>query len=121
MYTNSYFSSNTNLRNIILDRLDLAEHSIFVAVAWFTDTIIFNKLLSKQEEGVEVQVIITNHEFNKQSRNNYALIISNGGFFVEIGDDYKLMHNKFCIIDHNFILNGSFNWTKKANDSNNEN
>jgi phosphatidylserine/phosphatidylglycerophosphate/cardiolipin synthase-like enzyme len=25
------------------------------------------------------------------------------------------MHNKFCIIDSETVINGSYNWTKKAN------
>lgn len=118
MQLQSFFSGSHDLREIILKRLSLAEHSIFAAVAWFTDPILFNKLLEKLEEGVEVQLIITNHEFNKL---NYSAIENRGGFFAEIGDDNQLMHNKFCIIDHNYILNGSFNWTRKANESNNEN
>ena len=32
---------------------------------------------------------------------------------------YKnIMHNKYCIIDSKIIINGSYNWTKKANYNN---
>ena len=117
---NTYFSQKDNLRDVILENLDLASYSVNVAVAWFTDVKLFNKLLEVQAKGVKVELIITNHHFNDESRNDYKLIKDNGGVFIEIGGDYNTMHHKFCIIDHKILLQGSFNWTKKANDSNNE-
>ncbi|MBL0330041.1 MAG: hypothetical protein IPP64_11640 [Bacteroidetes bacterium] len=117
---NTYFSQKDNLRDVILENLDLASYSVNVAVAWFTDVKLFNKLLEVQARGVKVELIITNHHFNDESRNDYKLIKDNGGIFIEIGGDYNTMHHKFCIIDHKILLQGSFNWTKKANDSNNE-
>lgn len=117
---NTYFSQKDNLQKVILERLDGAQVSVNVAVAWFTDVKLFDKLLQLQEKGVKVDLIITNHQFNDESANNYILIKENGGVFLQIGGDYKTMHHKFCIIDHKTLLQGSFNWTKKANESNNE-
>lgn len=117
---NTYFSQKDNLQEVILDNLEKAEHSIHVAVAWFTDVVLFKKLLHVQGKGVKVQLIITNHQFNDESHNDYGLIEQNGGVFIEIGGNYTTMHHKFCIIDHKTVLQGSFNWTKKANESNNE-
>jgi hypothetical protein len=117
---NSYFSQKDNLQKVILEHLDSAQVSVTVAVAWFTDTTLFRKLLQVQERGVNVQLIITNHQFNHDSENNYRLIKDNGGVFLQIGGDYKTMHHKFCIVDYKTLLQGSFNWTRKANQSNNE-
>lgn len=116
----SYFSGKDNLQKVILKHLDTAEKSILVAVAWFTDVKLFAKLLEKAEAGVSVNLIITKHEFNTQSRNNYTELKSFGGFFAELGDDNNLMHHKFCVIDHSTVLTGSFNWTKRANTGNSE-
>lgn len=117
---NTFFSQKDNLREVILKNLDLANHTVNVAVAWFTDIKLFNKLIELQRRGVSVQLIITNHHFNDESQNDYSKIENNGGIFIEIGGDYNTMHHKFCIIDHRTLLQGSFNWTKKANESNNE-
>lgn len=117
MNINSYFTKQTDVRAIILEHLDTATKKVCVAVAWFTETSLFNKLLELQNRGVTVEVIITNHEFNKL---NYDLIEQNGGFFAEIGNDDQLMHMKFCIIDYDTTISGSANWSKRAFTVNNE-
>lgn len=117
MNIDSYFTKQTDVRKIILGHLDKATKKVFVAVAWFTDTILFNKLLELQDKGVIVEVIITNHEFNKL---DYTLIEKNGGLFAEIGNDDQLMHMKFCIIDYDTVISGSANWSNRAFTVNNE-
>ena len=119
MQIDSYFTKQIDVRKIILEHLDNASSKVFVAVAWFTDTILFNKLLELQEKGVSVELIITNHKFNTDSRNNYQLIGENG-FFAEIGSDDQLMHMKFCVIDYSVVISGSANWSNRAFTVNNE-
>lgn len=120
MQIDSYFTQQTDVKSIILEHLDKAESTVFVAVAWFTDTKLFKKLVEIQSKGVRVEVIITNHEFNHNSRNDYSQIDTNGGYFSMVGNDIKLMHMKFCIIDFNTVVSGSANWSKKAFSTNNE-
>lgn len=117
----NYFSGNDNLQQKILEELDKAEKSICVAVAWLTDRILFSKLIEKQKEGIKVELIITKHSINENTGIDYSSLKKFGGDFVQIGDELGLMHNKFTIIDYNIVINGSFNWTNKANNSNNEN
>jgi hypothetical protein len=116
----TYFSQKDNLRDVILEQLDLASDHVMIAVAWFTDSVLFHKVREIQDKGVRVELIITKHQFNDESANNYNLINEHGGVFIEIGGDHSTMHHKFCIIDHHILLQGSFNWTRKANESNNE-
>ena len=117
MNIESYFTKQTDVRKIILEHLDKATKKVFVAVAWFTDTILFNKLLELQDREIVVEVIITNHDFNKL---DYSSIENNGGFFAEIGSDDQLMHMKFCIIDYDTVISGSANWSNRAFTENNE-
>ncbi len=119
MNIDSYFTKQTDVRKIILEHLDDASKKVLVAVAWFTDTVLFKKLLELQDKGVSVEIIITKHEFNSQSRNNYRLIEKNG-FFAEIGSDDQLMHMKFCVIDYGTVISGSANWSNRAFTVNNE-
>ena len=116
----TYFTKETDVKSIILELLDKAQSNVVVAVAWFTETSLFNKLLELQKRGVTVDLIITNHEFNQQSRNDYSSIERNGGFFAEIGTDDQLMHMKFCVIDFATVISGSANWSNRAFTVNNE-
>src|SRR4051812_10666860 len=117
---NTYFSQRDNLQKVIIENIKASKHHLMIAVAWFTDSKLFNSVIQKQLEGVKVELIITKHQFNDESINDYQKISNNGGIFLEIGGDYSTMHHKFCIIDHHVLLQGSFNWTRKANESNNE-
>ncbi|CAL2080244.1 conserved hypothetical protein [Tenacibaculum dicentrarchi] len=119
MQIDSYFTKQIDVRQIIIEQLDNATSKVFIAVAWFTDTILFKKLLELQEKGVSIELIVTKHKFNTDSRNNYQLIDENG-FFAEIGNDNQLMHMKFCIIDYSIVISGSANWSNRAFTVNNE-
>lgn len=116
----TYFTGKDDLQAVLLEQLAKARSTIHVAVAWFTDVPLFNLLLERQRSGVHVELIITKHDFNDQCTNDHEAIAENGGLFLELGSDDQLMHHKFCIIDRKVLLQGSFNWTKRANQSNNE-
>jgi hypothetical protein len=101
------------IREQILSAIKEAEFTIWVAVAWFTDPILFESLLAKKAQGLNIQVIINDDEINSQSNLDYSQF-----------EVYKLpplgtrsmnrMHHKFCIIDFRVVIHGSYNWTKAA-------
>lgn len=98
-------------------RLQEANSTIRLAVAWFTDPNLFDLICKKAAEGIEVVLIIANHEINQESQINFSQLKKNGGRIYWIGTGYRyeaLMHNKFCIIDNRVLITGSYNWTKKA-------
>lgn len=90
-----------------------------MAVAWFTNNILFDELIKARRREVEVKVLILDDILN---RNEFGLDF---GELVKMGADVrfanpqKTMHNKFCIIDDD-VYTGSYNWTYQAN-TNNEN
>ena len=120
MNIQTHFTKDKKVKKIILNHLDNAKAHVCVAVAWFTDRPLFDKLIELLDNGIQVEVVITNHEFNHNSSNNYKIIEQKGGFFAYIGNDEKLMHMKFCVIDYNVVISGSANWSNKAFTQNNE-
>ncbi|MBD2665997.1 hypothetical protein B6N60_02010 [Richelia sinica FACHB-800] len=95
----------------IIKAINQAKFLIWVAVAWFTDEVLFNKLIDKQAQGINVQVIISDDNINnnlKFEENFETYRIPKSGKFDNI------MHHKFCVIDLCTVINGSYNWTKKA-------
>jgi hypothetical protein len=114
--TEAYFN---NIQSTLIGELKTAKRSVYVAVAWFTDTKLFEVLIEKLQENVAVSVVIVQDDINQKSWNDYDRIRQNGGQFFEISD--SLMHNKFCIIDERVVITGSYNWTYKAATQNLEN
>jgi phosphatidylserine/phosphatidylglycerophosphate/cardiolipin synthase-like enzyme len=108
-----------DIQNQILAEIDSARFTIWVAVAWFTDSRLFNKLVEKSSHGVNVQVLIMNDDINARTGIRFedhfeTRRIKATGYFQNI------THHKFCIIDIERVINGSYNWTVKAqyNDEN---
>lgn len=111
----AYFDS---IQNQILAALDKAKVSIKAVLAWFTNETLLNKLIEKQNEGLDVSVIIYDDGVNKK----------HGVDLSKLKDTHKvkgsrggIMHDKFCIIDNQKVIIGSYNWTNNAEHRNDEN
>lgn len=118
MTTIAHFSE---IKNVIIKELKKAKYSIYIAVPWFTDFDLFSSLINRAKEGISVRLILLKDNINVESRINYlelTEINNNCKVWLIEGTFHKnesIMHNKFCIIDSNVVINGSFNWTLKAN------
>jgi len=110
-----------NIRPAICQELEKATSSIYVAVAWFTDYILFEIVERKAKENVQIRIFLVDDEINFGS---YGLDFSKLENYSNV-KVYKisetLVHHKFCIIDKKVVLTGSYNWTKKAATKNREN
>jgi len=120
--TEVYFE---NIHEEIINEISEAQKSLKICVAWFTDIEIYDTVLKAQKRGVKTSIIIANHEFNRNSRVDFKELLQRNGYVGYIGklsdgSRDKLMHNKFCIIDNETVITGSYNWTYKArfNDEN---
>jgi len=114
-----------NIHIHIIALLASAKTDIKVCVAWFTDYEIYQKIVDKQKEGVQCEIVVANHKFNKNSKVDFTQLLNSNGKISYIGKinggaKDKLMHNKFCLIDGTIVITGSYNWSFKArlNDEN---
>lgn len=110
-----------NIQNAVQAELFKATQSIKIAVAWFTNDLLFQVLLLKLETGVSVEIVLNDDDINRNSENHLEFdVFINAGGKLHWAKGKKLMHQKFCIIDDNVVINGSYNWTYKAecNDEN---
>jgi phosphatidylserine/phosphatidylglycerophosphate/cardiolipin synthase-like enzyme len=103
------------IKSQILECIRNARFTIWVAVAWFTDSEIGNELRKKHRSGVNVRVIVNDDKTTEQ----HGLKFDNKGIeYLKVSPDSpwgkKLMHNKFCIIDLCKVIHGSYNWTSNA-------
>ena len=107
METQAYFE---NIQSEIHRRLTAAESQIDLAVAWFTDRLLFDVVCQKARRGVKVRLLLYDDDINKHLAINK--LETCGGRVFRIAE--KLMHNKFCVIDRDIVISGSYNWTNKA-------
>jgi hypothetical protein len=114
MKTQAYFD---NIQEYIKAELYLSKYSIKIAVAWFTDNELFNIIYNKAMQGITVELIIMNDDINNSCGIIFSELQNIGGKVWLIGNNGEsntLMHNKFCVIDNKTVINGSYNWTNKA-------
>lgn len=114
MNTQAHFE---NIQFHIKEELQKAKQSVSIAMAWFTDARLFNVLCAKAGQGVQVNLLLMNDDINNNSGIVYERLTQASGKVWKVsgsGGNDTLMHNKFCVIDEQTVLNGSYNWTNKA-------
>jgi hypothetical protein len=111
----------SDIRHEIKEALLASTNTIKIAVAWFTNQELFEIVINKLKERVEVELITIDD------------LVNNGDFGLNFFDFLNLggklyftkptspCHHKFCIIDNTKLINGSYNWTYYAEARNKEN
>ncbi|MDO9581207.1 MAG: phospholipase D-like domain-containing protein [Bacteroidales bacterium] len=109
MTSNVLFSK---IKAEIITNLYKASKEIKVAVAWLTDEDIIWALTKRKEAGIEVKIAISDSKENFKNNNKFKEFLRHEGeLYVSTT---VFLHHKFCIIDDNIIINGSYNWSYTA-------
>ena len=104
----------------LIEYLKRAQSEIRICMAWLNDRDIFNLVLEALDRGIDIDI---NVNYNPSSNENNSTVelskyIEKGGKISFItkksADMLRIMHNKFCIIDKELVLTGSYNWSKSA-------
>jgi len=103
----------------IISYLLTAKSSIDVCVYTITDDRLSNALMDAKKRGVNVRVITDDDQALTLGSDIEKM--KEHGIPIRMDNSPSNMHNKFSIIDHKVILNGSFNWTRAASTANREN
>ena len=112
----------TDIQYHLKSLLRTANHHVRIAVAWINFKLyqdVFTELLSR---GVKLEIVTNDIQSNTYPR-NLAVVnqLRQLGAIIQIKNFGTLMHNKFCLIDEELCITGSFNWTDKADNFNLEN
>ncbi|MCS4525854.1 phospholipase D-like domain-containing protein [Clostridium botulinum] len=102
------------IKDTIVQGIRNAKYTIWAAVAWFTDTEIFEELLLRKKDGVNVRIITSDEKSNQylieKLESNFEVVkVPLKGTYLS-----NRLHDKFCIIDFEFVMHGSYNWSKNA-------
>ncbi|WP_252250191.1 phospholipase D-like domain-containing protein [Clostridium sp. ZBS13] len=103
-----------NIQRQIIDEIRSAKYIIWIAMAWFTDPMLYNELVKKKRKGVTIEIVVDDNEKNRNAE--FDLDAEFPTHWLTIQSLYKnIMQDKFCIIDLQTVIHGTFNWTKAAN------
>jgi phosphatidylserine/phosphatidylglycerophosphate/cardiolipin synthase-like enzyme len=115
----AHFSPGESCRQKILTLCRAARRQIDVCVFTLSDNVLAEALLACHRRGVTVRLVTDNEkEFDAGSD---VLWLREQGLPVRVDRSQHHMHHKFAIFDDRQLLNGSFNWTRSATTSNEEN
>jgi len=110
-----------NIQDVIVNHVSQARESLKIAMAWFTNPVIFNALWRACKRGVNVQLLINNDRINNRINGLPFDRLLEADAKLYVAEPPSLIHNKFCIIDDKIAIDGSYNWTILAETNNDEN
>jgi phosphatidylserine/phosphatidylglycerophosphate/cardiolipin synthase-like enzyme len=103
----------------ILHILSQARQEILVQAYYLTNPEIVDLLVKSKQEGKDVRVIVDSAMDSDKTRIFLQKLINAG---AEVRIDFKsIAHNKVMILDRIFVITGSYNFTKSAENRNVEN
>lgn len=114
------FSPKGGCKDLVLDAIRSAEQFLWVHAYVFTSDDIADELIKAHRRGIDVRVIVD----GKRMDDKYAKVkkLSEAGVCVKyVQISSGCVHNKIMIIDERALITGSFNWTKAAEERNQEN
>ena len=103
---------NEDIQKQLQSILSQAKKCLRLEVSWFTNYSLFKQVQEIASSGIKVQ-LITNNDLTNNG--GYCLNLNeliNAGVEVSLVEYPHLLHHKFCIIDEETIVNGSYNWTR---------
>jgi cardiolipin hydrolase len=114
-----FFPNEDNVR-VLCDYMKMAKNRLRICVFTITNNQIRNAILDAHDAGVKVE-IISDDECMKAKGSDIEFLDSKGCAVRTDNSERFHMHNKFVVVDNDFVLTGSFNWTVQAAKSNQEN
>jgi phosphatidylserine/phosphatidylglycerophosphate/cardiolipin synthase-like enzyme len=116
---NAYFSPEDNVERIILKRLSKAKNSIHFMAYSFTSDRIGEMMIAMFRRGVQVNGIFERRGSRDAHSEYYKMKLE--GLHVKLDRNRNLMHHKVIVIDGYRVITGSYNFSRNARVSNDEN
>lgn len=129
MVVQACFSPEGKCSVHILREIEAAKRELLVAVYAFTNDDLASALVQAKKRGVVVQVVI-DHEFDRTNGNSKGKFLDGQKIPLRrvsaaskqmAEKEAGLMHQKFAVIDRQIVFTGSYNWTRSADNRNDEN
>lgn len=115
-----YFSPEDGTLEHILAAVSNAQESIYFMAYSFTTDELAQALIERASSGVSVAGVFDKDQYHTNSGSEFDTL-SNAGIDVRLDGNPRLMHHKVFIIDHQTVITGSYNFSRNAEENNDEN
>lgn len=105
---------------VLIGIIGAAKQTLDVAIYSFTDQDIASALVKAKNRGVAVRVITDKTQSESSSQKTALRILTRAGIPVKVDTHSGIMHLKMTVADGKTATTGSFNYTKAAENSNDE-
>jgi len=113
------FSPEGAIAEEIIRQIDNAQEYIDIAIYSFTYEPIAGAIIRAKNRGVRIRILMDRGQ-SKGKYSKYKYLLDSG--IAVIQDRHTgIMHNKIAIIDGRILFTGSYNWSKSAEERNEEN
>lgn len=116
----NYFAPEDSVTDQIVKEIINARKSIDIMAFSFTSAPIAKALQTKMDAGLKVRIIFDSRQ--AKSEHSQDENMRKYGALVKLSRNHSgVMHHKVMIIDGESVITGSFNFSKNANENNDEN
>jgi phosphatidylserine/phosphatidylglycerophosphate/cardiolipin synthase-like enzyme len=116
---NVYFSPEDNIERIVIERIKKAKQSIHFMAFSFTSNKLAEEMIRLNKNGIKVYGII--EKIGSNTKDSQFVKLKLEGIQVKLDKNKYRMHHKVIIIDESILITGSYNFSKSANEKNDEN
>lgn len=114
-----FFSPKGGIAEEIIRQIDNAQKYIDIAIYSFTYEPIAEAIIRAKNRGVKIRILM-DKEQSKGKYSKYKFFLDNGISVLQ-NRHAGIMHNTIAIIDGKVLFTGSYNWSKSAEERNEEN
>ena len=116
----TYFSPDDGVADAIVDIISDADESIYFMAYSFTSDPISEAIQGRARDGVTVAGVLDYSQMRSNQGGEYDTF-AQAGYDVRTDGIKGLMHHKVFIIDEKIVITGSYNFSRSAEERNDEN
>lgn len=116
----TYFSPDDNTDAHIISAIQSAEENIYFLAFSFTSDPIAEALLERSAAGMDVAGVFEESQYFSNTGGEFDYL-SEAGLDVRLDGNDQNMHHKVFIIDGKIVITGSYNFSRSAEEHNDEN
>ncbi|MEK6782344.1 MAG: phospholipase D-like domain-containing protein [Bacteroidota bacterium] len=115
----AFFSPGESCRNTIIQQINNAITRIKICVFTISDDTITNAIITCHKKGRDIKIITDNDK--SLDLGSDIEWLAKEGIPIKMDTTSNHMHHKFMLVDEQWLLTGSYNWTQSAARFNHEN